>query len=196
MKKSKIVIGFDLDGVVIDHTRTKLYLATKLGWELKPQQTPSEVIKKIIPPVPLKKLQRSLYDDPKIAFLSPLMPDVKATLTKIREMEIPYVLVSTRRPSTTAIALLEFRGLWPKFFNMRNAFFVQEDKDKNMKAVELGVTHYVDDKVEVLETLVGIKNKFLFDKFDIFKGIDSYTRVKSWSELIKNFQQNGLKTKN
>lgn len=187
MEKGKIRIGFDLDGVVIDHTKTKLYLATKLGWELKPQQTPSEVIKKIIPPAPLKKLRRSLYDDPKIAFRSSLMPDVKTTLAKIREMKVPYVLISRRQQPTTAITLLELRGLWPKFFNMRNTFFVQEDKDKNMKAVELGVTHYVDDKVEVLETLVDIKNKFLFDKFGVFKGVDSYIRVKSWPELTNHF---------
>lgn len=196
MKKGKIVIGLDLDGVIIDHTKTKLYLAAKLGWELKPEQTPSEVIKKIIPPLPLRKLKRSLYDDPKIAFLSPLMPDVKAMLTKIKEMKVFYVLISRRQRPTTAIALLELRGLWPRFFNMRNTFFVQEDKDKNIKAARLGVTHYVDDKVEVLETLIDVKNKFLFDKFNIFKGIDSYIRIKSWPELIKNFQQNDLKFKN
>lgn len=185
MKNNKIVIGLDLDGVIIDHTKTKLFLATKLGWELRPKQTPSEVIKKIIPPEPLRKIKKSLYDDPKIAFLSPLMPDVKETLVKIKELGLPYVLISRRQRPTIAIGLLELRGLWPKFFNMRNAFFVQEDKDKNAKAVKLGVTHYIDDKLSVLKELVDVKNKFLFDKFNVFEDADFYRRVDSWSNLLK-----------
>lgn len=188
MKKRKLVIGFDLDDVIIDHTKTKLYLAEKLGWELKPEQTPSEVIKKIIPPEPLRKIKKSLYDDPKVAFLSSLMPDVKTTLVKIKELKLPYFLISRRQRPTIAIALLELRGLWPKFFNMRNSFFVKEDKDKNAKAVELGITHYIDNKLEVLEKLADVKNKFLFDKFNISQDTDSYTRIKSWSELIDYFQ--------
>ena len=61
---------------------------------------------------------------------------------------------------------------------------METPEDKNTKAVELGVTHYFDDEPRVLEKLVDVKNKFLFDPIDALKN-SGYARVKSWKEIAR-----------
>ncbi len=178
-------IGFDLDGVIVDHTTQKIRLAAKQGFKLKPEQTPSDIIKQIIPPSFLHEIKRALYHDLKIAYLSPLMPGVKNNLAKIKRRKIPYFLISRRQDAKIAANLLKRRGLWPSYFNKNNSFFVLKPEDKNTKALELGITHYIDDELNVLERLADVENKFLFDKFNVFKDADYYARIQSWKELAK-----------
>jgi hypothetical protein len=179
--KNKI-IGFDLDGVILDHTVNKLRLAKKFGWELKPEQTQSEIIKRIIPEPTYDQFQRILYDDPKISLLSPLMRGAKSTLAELKN-KCPYFLISRRKKPQWAISILKFKGLWPKFFNENNAFFVMKPGDKNEIGRKLGITHYIDDELGVLEKLVDIENKILFDAHDLFPHIAHFGRIKSWKEF-------------
>lgn len=171
------IIGFDLDGVIIDHTALKLRLAAERGFGLKPEQTPSDIIKCVIPPPILDELKKALYHNPKIAYTSPLMAGAKNNLAKIKGRKIPYFLISRRKDAKVAVNLLKRRGLWPEYFNKNNSFFVLKPEDKNIKALELGITHYIDDEITVLEQLTDIKNKFLFDRFNVFKDAEHYTRI-------------------
>ena len=85
----------------------------------------------------------------------------------------------------------------PNVFERILTFFVIKPEDKNIKARELGVTHYVDDETGVLEKLVDVKNRFLFDNLGAFsaiggfasgeKNIHGYTRVELWKELVEYF---------
>ena len=52
------------------------------------------------------------------------------------------------------------------------------------KEKELGITHYFDDQQTILDKLVNVDNKFLFDSVDVFKN-SGYARVKSWKEIAK-----------
>ncbi|MDO8575043.1 MAG: hypothetical protein Q7R61_02095 [bacterium] len=194
---NKKIIGFDLDGVIINHAPAKIKLAKKLGFNLKPKETQSEIIKKIINKSDYLKFQQALYYDPKIFKETPLMTGAKAGLNAIKKSEMPFVLITRRRKTEETIAVLKHHGLWPKFFNEKNAFFVTEPEDKNIKARELGLTHYVDDETGVLEKLVDVKNLFLFDNLGVFSAIGGsayggkntygYTRVESWKELVEYF---------
>jgi len=83
-----------------------------------------------------------------------------------------------------ATNILKRHGLWPKYFNKTNAFFVLTPKDKDTKSKELGITHYFDDQHTILSELASVKNKFLFDNLDVFKN-SGYARVKSWKEIAK-----------
>ena len=183
-----------MDGVIVDHAQRKVDLAKNFGFKIKKTETPSEIIKKLITPLATyRNFQRVLYDEPKTALFSPLMPGVKVTLTKIQKLKIPYFLISRRKKEETAITLLTKHGLWPKYFNRQNTFFVLEPEDKEIKAKALGITHYIDDEQKVLDVLRSVPNKILFDPLGVFKNTSpfrkvryknsGYARVKSWKEI-------------
>ena len=184
---NKKIIGLDLDGVIINHAPAKIKLAKKFGFKLKPEETHSEIINKIIDKSAYPKFQQILYYDPKIFKKTPLMIGARAGLNIIKKSGIPFVLISRRRQPEATILILKHHNLWSRFFNENNTFFVAEPEDKNIKAREIGVTHYVDDEIGVLEKLVDVKNRFLFDNMGAFENISDYTRVESWKELIEHF---------
>lgn len=183
-KMDKKIIGFDLDGVIIDHSAVKISLAKEFGFDLKPKQTSSDVIKKYLPFLILRKIQLCIYHDPKISLSAPLFPDVKLGLKQIKNQNLPYFLISRRKDRELTIKLLKLRNLWPEYFNEKNSFLVQDKESKNFKTKALAMTHYIDDEPSVLEKLVDVQNKFLFDPFETFKHINSYCHVKSWPEFV------------
>ena len=44
-----MTIGFDFDGVIIDHTKNKIKKAKELGYTIRAEEIPSEKLKKLIP---------------------------------------------------------------------------------------------------------------------------------------------------
>lgn len=185
LQVDKKIIGFDMDGVIINHIRTKVKLAKQFGVKITPAQTPSEVMKTTMPLPQYRELQYLLYDHPKIGLMSPLMPGVKKVLAEIQKKKMPYFLISRRQNRTApnmAIKLLTKHGLWPKYFNGKNTYFVKEIEDKEVEAKKLGITHYFDDEQKVLTALVSVKNKFLFDSLGVFKNTP-HNRITSWKEI-------------
>lgn len=180
----KKFIGLDLDGVIVDHTLAKIKLAKNYGFSLKPHETHPDIIKTIIKDPVLREIKRVLYEDPDFYKSSILINGAKDGLALIKKQNLPFVLISRRKNPKTSIQVLKFHKLWPKYFNSKNTFFVLNPEDKNTKAKEFGVTHYVDDQIGVLEKLVDVKNKFLFDNLGAIKNSDGYIRIKSWKELI------------
>jgi len=175
--------GFDMDGVIIDHTEMKMRLAKDLGFDLRPEQTPADVIREIIPREQLDILKKRLYDDPVTGLLSSLMPGARDALREITVSRTPFFLISRRKNPVMAMELLKVHGLWPTFFNEKNAYFVNEPREKNEHAHRLGVTHYTDDELGVLQA-VEVSHSFLFDHLGVFKEDPSYTYVRSWSSLL------------
>lgn len=176
-------IGFDLDGVILDHTTNKLALAKNFGWELKPEQTQSETIKNFMPKHILDQLKITLYEDPKISLGSPVMRGARIMLNEIKSKH-PYFLISRRKKPEWAIKIMKSKKLWPEFFNESNAFFVSKPDDKNKVGKRLGITHYVDDELNVLKRLTFIKNKILFDPHNLSPHVTNIIKVNSWKELI------------
>ncbi|MBI4992046.1 MAG: hypothetical protein HZB99_02405 [Candidatus Harrisonbacteria bacterium] len=180
-----MVIGLDLDGVLVDHTDLKIRLAKRLGFNLLPKDTPTEVMNKILPEGRWRELQHLLYSDPKLSLLSPLMRGAKSMLNNFQKNKIDYLLISRRKSTVQALKLLEKRGLWPEYFNDKNTFFVVEPEDKNIKAAEFGVTHYIDDERRVLEKLADVRHRFLFDRHRVFPETDFYKKIHSWPEFYE-----------
>lgn len=187
-KNGKKIIGFDLDGVIVDHTAIKLELAEKFGYKLRPEQTHSEILKQIVPKEPLDKIKHFIYDCPETGLCQPLVAGSLEGLERIKRNGVPCFLISRRRSGASlnlAVELLKKHGLWPEYFNEKNVFFVQRPEDKNLKARELGITHYVDDESEVLEKMPDIRNRFLLDNFNVWKDFSFCRRVTSWRELAE-----------
>ena len=183
----KKILGFDMDGVLVDHNPLKLKIVKNMGYKIKLADTPSEIIRRMLSPEDLKTMQIALYHDQKMSLGAELMPGLTGLLDKIRSKNTSYFLISRRSEPDIAVRLLRARGLWPKYFNEQNAFFVITPEDKNTKATELGVTHYVDDETKVLAVLTDVPNKFLFDHLKVFPEHDSYTKVASHQELTEYF---------
>ncbi|MBI5421403.1 MAG: hypothetical protein HZA35_03815 [Parcubacteria group bacterium] len=51
--------GFDMDGVIIDHTEMKMRLAKDFGFDLKPEETPADVLRTIMPREQLDVLKKN-----------------------------------------------------------------------------------------------------------------------------------------
>lgn len=181
---TKKVIGLDMDGVILDHTRMRIRLAKKYGYTLKPVQTPPEVLKKHVPTPYRQLVKYFLYTHPDVSQKADLIPQIRLALQFFKKSNYPFFLVSRRREVELAVDILKKRGLWPTYFNEKNAFFVTTNEEKNEKAKALGITHYIDDEMRVLAALGSVKNKFLFDPHGALKKGD-YVRVKSWPELLK-----------
>lgn len=181
------IIGLDLDGVIVDNTENKIKFSKKLGFNLKPEDTPADFIEKILPTEALGELRQLLYHNPETALQASLIPGAKSGLDFIRKENLPYFLVSRRKDPEIAKALLKKHGLWPKYFNEKNAFFVKEPEEKNEKAIELGVNIYVDDQPSVLEKLTSVSNRFLFDRFGKFDKLQfGHIKISSWGQFLSH----------
>ncbi len=185
-QSQKKIIGFDLDGVIIDHTESKIRIADQHGWKINPAETPTAILQTVVPKTVMDAIRQAIYYDAETSLSPSLMADMVQTLTEIKKRKLPYVLISRRRMPEFAINLLKLRGLWPDFFNDNNAFFVADADAKNQKASETGITHYLDDEPQVLEKLTCVKHRFLLDPHGAFPDADFYTRVNSWQEFLKN----------
>lgn len=182
---SNFVVGFDLDGVIIDHTQNKMRIAARYGITLSPEGTHSERMGEIVPADIYREIQKQMYDDTDEALSAPLMEGAFAGLASLREHEVPYFLISRRKTPINALHLIERRGLWGEYFTPENTFFVEHMEDKDPVAARLGVTHFIDDERRVLRLMPSVPHRILFDVRDLFPDDNEITRVGSWSELSR-----------
>lgn len=180
---SEMIVGFDLDGVIIDHTVNKIRIAARYGIALKPEDTPTERMWRIIPESLHKEIRMQMYDDTDEALSAPLMPGAFDGLARLKEHGVPYVLISRRKFPIPALHLIERRGLWGEYFTPENTFFVEHPEDKDPIARKVGVTHFVDDERRVLAVMPSVRTKILFDQRDIFPDEGDMLRVTNWSQL-------------
>lgn len=180
------ILGFDLDGVIIDFSNLRLKILKEFGFESKLEQTSSDLIRELFPKEVVSKVSQLIYSDSKIALLPEVMTGAREALEKIKKSGTPYFLISRRKNIEIAKRLLMEKGLWPRFFDEQNTLFVLSPEDKNQKAGELGITHYLDDEIGVLEMLSGVPHRLLFDQFEIRSEITKYPRIFSWQELLEH----------
>ncbi len=188
VKVDNLIVGLDMDGVVIDSTENKIRFAKKFGFDLKPEETPAAVLDNLVPADILPEIQQLLYHRPETALTASVMSGADEGLERLKSSGTPYFLISRRKDPEIARELLKRRGLWPRYFNEQNAFFVVTPEDKNVKATELGVNIYLDDEPHVLEKLSFVKRRFLFDRFGLFADFPFvHKKVGSWEEFLRFF---------
>ncbi len=178
-----MVIGFDLDGVIFDHTQNKIRIAARYGFMLTPQETHAEHMGALFPPEIYREIKSQLYDETDDKLAAPLMEGAFAGLATLREKGIHYNLVSLQKDPMHALHLIELHGLWGEYFSPSNTYFVGNGREKYQAAASLGVTHFIDDEPSILDVMSGIQHRVLFDMRGLFPEKKEFTRVKSWSEL-------------
>lgn len=185
MQSDAIHIGFDLDGVLIDHTRVKVDLAAQQGITVPLKRTNTAFLRNYFPSEKdYRAYQAMLYEDPVVSLRSALMPGALETLRGLTEAGIRFTLVSRRREPRWAKKVLEHHGLRPRFFDDENTYFVQKPEEKNHVALRTGITHYIDDEPRVLRCLLDVPNRFLLDPYGAFPASDDYAIVRSHPEFI------------
>lgn len=182
-QEENFVVGFDLDGVIIDHTQNKMRIAARYGVVLRPEDTHSERMAALFSHDIYCEIQKQMYDDTDEALSAPLMEGAFGGLASLREHEIPFFLISRRKTPINVLHLIERCGLWGEYFTPENTFFVEKPEDKDPVAQRLGVTHFIDDEMKVLRVMPSVSNRILFDVRDLFEGTLDFERVKNWSEL-------------
>ena len=91
------IIGFDMDGVIIDHTDLKILLAKDRGFQINRTEAQSDVVEKIIPFEKWREIQMALYDDRRFALSQPLMSGIQLILGVLKKKGIPYFMISRRK---------------------------------------------------------------------------------------------------
>lgn len=178
-----MVIGFDLDGVIFDHTQNKIRIASRYGYELTPADTHAEVMGALFPPEIYREIKSALYDEADGKHAPTLMSGAYAGLATLKEKGILYYLVSLQKNPMHAMHLIELHGLWGEYFTPENTYFVKNAEEKHRAASALSVSHFIDDEPNILEVMTTIDNRVLFDTRDLFSEKTQYQRVKDWSEL-------------
>ncbi|MBI2048031.1 MAG: HAD family phosphatase [Parcubacteria group bacterium] len=178
----KKVIGLDMDGVIVDFSELKQKIAAEHGFFLSREETPSDIVKKIIPRPVLEQIKNTLFVDGPQRFSIPLMWGVESILNELKKKRIPIVLISRRKRPDVAKELLRRHNLWPIHFNNNNVFFVEKKEEKDIVAQKYGVTHFIDDEPSVIAVLHSVPHKILFDPFDIYTNDDFYKRCLGWYE--------------
>lgn len=191
IQEKRCVVGFDMDGVIIDHAPNKIALAKRYGITLALTNTHSERLPLIIARDAYKDFQKELYGTSDFALSAEVMVGAEATLRWLRNRGIPFMLISRRKKPENAIALLTRRGLWGTYFSDKNAFFVATPEEKNVVAVREGVTHFIDDERKVLAAMPDIRTRFLFDSFRQFEDEKEFERVFDWEMVQKIFFNQG-----
>lgn len=178
----KLFIGFDFDGVIIDHTLAKIKKAKELGYFIDSSETSSERFKDIIPWRHRVLIQSYIYGKATLE-ASP----VAGAIATIKELSGRYNLVIiSRRMIYSRI----FAMKWLKKHNVlkyiprQSIFFSLTDRAKNTIAKKVGASVFIDDKTEVLDAMSDVPHKILFDPYCVNCDQNNrWRKIKKWQEV-------------
>lgn len=178
--KNEMRLGFDLDDVIIDHTKNKQNVAKRLGFLLEPKNTAVPRLGKIIP----KKIYRSLREETygALSLFAPPVPGVKKIIMSLKEKGHQIIIISRRYPENRRVAL---DWLKKERLNHLPSFFVDSDKDKLKLSLKNRLELYIDNDPRIVALFQNqIPFPVLFDRFNVafesgFKGL----KVKSHADF-------------
>lgn len=185
MKGKKIKIGFDLDGVLLDHKNNRLKAAEMLGYKDFSERTPVEEFKSRMLASDYEKMQEYFYDEA----TPDIMSGVEELWKELGDCEL-YIISRRRKLGSRAEAL---KRLGKNInFVPENVFFVEKDEDKNRVIKKFGIDIFIDDRLSILETIDSAE-RFLFDEFGVYKTqkLGDITVVHSHKELLEIFLKIG-----
>lgn len=175
-----IIIGFDLDGTLIDHSGVKISFAETHNVRLSPHETPSDVIKKHISKELLQKMQYYIYDDVLGGTTQTIMEGAVETFSRLQKEEIPFFFVSRRRTDVSqnnALRILAEGGILGTFIHKNRIFFAPTIKEKALIARAQGITHFIDDEADALHAMDPAMHRIFFDQFDVFGDEFPFPRI-------------------
>jgi len=183
MKKDVKRIGLDFDDVIIDHTKNKILLAKKMGFNIKPEETPGCRLKKIVGEKKYREIQKYIYGAGTAK--APMAKEVDIYLKKFLKNNFTLFLISRRDSQSQIWAKKWLTKHLPFVFKKDQIFFVKEDKEKGKVCQKLKIKIFLDNKVSVLQQMPSVSYPFLFDPYYIREDFDlkNIQPVSSWREF-------------
>lgn len=189
----KLNIGLDLDGVIIDHTQNKIKVAKSLGFNIKKEETQSEILKTILPKEKYKKLQEIIYSEKTLE--SPpvtLSLEILKKLTKNNDYNF-FTISRRKKRKQDVISGQQWLEKYQvfKIIPEKNVFFVTEEKDKNIYCRKLKIKVYLDDKIKALKFIPSVPYRVLFNPYKNSNNED-FLEIKFWKEFPKLLKKIGV----
>jgi len=175
-------VGIDLDGVLIDHRPHKLRLAQEHGVSLAPWQANSNIIRTFFEPEQYAALKDSIYGS-----LTREAPPVAGCIEALRAIKSHLYIVSARRSQSIRFAqdwLVKHRIY--DIIPAERIVFCGSDDEKRGYCDRFALDMFLDDKVNVLDSLPGRTGRVLFDEDGVHSFLqlgDRLRAVKSWEEF-------------
>jgi uncharacterized HAD superfamily protein len=187
-KKRKLKVGFDFDGVVVDHTKNKILIAKKHGFDISITQAAGHRLKKMVPDNIYVKIQESIYGPLTLSAVPMLeVKESMAELSKIAEL----FLVSRRSSDHRRFAVDWLNKNLPGIFSPGQIFFVDQDQHKNDLCETLNIAIFIDDKISTLQHMQSLPHRYWFDQYDSSGELNyqGLIVVKSWKEFLTEIKR-------
>lgn len=180
---NQLTIGLDLDGVIIDHTANLIRLSREFGFSIQPNQTPGHRLRKIVGEDNYLKIRQILYG-PTTKSSVP-MTGALDCLRKLK-MDNSVFIISARFKKNQPVAWDWINHYLSNIFDKQKIIFIEQEKYKNSICQKLKIDIYLDDKIEVLENLLSVPKRCLFDKYNIRNDFDlvNIRPVSSWQDFF------------
>jgi hypothetical protein len=180
-------IGLDLDGVIIDHTASKIRLVAEHGLRLEPWQTNTNIFGRLIGREVYRAIEGRLYGE-----LTESSAPVAGALEHLALLPDDTCIVSARNEISRGPAQrwLELHGVTSVIAPER-IIFVGSGEEKLPELLRLGITDYLDDKLSVLRGLPSDIGRVLFDEYRLSSKLDLPTDVvvvTSWVDFISSLR--------
>ncbi len=175
-------IGIDLDGVLIDHTAHKLAVAARLGYSLEPWQTNSNILRGVM----AQQDHETLLDEVYLKMTGDA-PSIPGALEHLAALDGEPYIVSARRLKSVRYAQqwLMKHGVFD-IIPAERMFFCESKKDKRAICDRLGITAFVDDQLEVLQSLSPRMKRVLLDHHGVSPQLsieEGYDVAGDWSQV-------------
>lgn len=125
---------------------------------------------------------------------TPVEGAFQAIRTLVRERFTAKVYIVSKAGQRTQEKTRQWMEVWDFYhqtgITAENVFFCIERRDKAAICENLGVTHYIDDRLEVLNCLATVPNRYLFQgevrEVDRnLKGALPFVVVNNWEEVVR-----------
>lgn len=180
--RSAWYIGLDLDGVIIDHTHNKIRLARSFGFNIKKEQTPSEIFKNIIPHRTCNQIKKRLYG--LLSLKARPVPSALWGIKKLKNLGCKLFIISKRRNARIAMAWLQGHNVL-NVIPRRNVFFRRSENQKGALAKKLNLDIFLDDETKVLKKFKHTPNLVLFNFYQTALPRGPWRQIKSWKAFVK-----------
>lgn len=157
---NRVRIGFDLDGVIIDHRAHKLQQAAHFGYPLEPWQANTNFMATFMPKETYHAIQDNLYGELTLA-----SPPVVGALETLANLDAAFYIVAARTPANIRYAqdwLNKYRVF--DLIPADQIFFCGTSEDKRTYCEMLHLHAFMDDKLAVLESLPAGVARVLYDE--------------------------------
>lgn len=122
----------------------------------------------------------------------PLVPGAVPTIARLAEERFGdrvYIVTTNVRRRAEALAIFAAGGL-TQVIPPERVFFCDADAQKAEVCDRLGITHFVDDRTEVLALLERVPHRYLFgaaeaDASGRERGPDQVEAVRGWDDLAR-----------